>query len=217
MRYTIPLKNIAADSPKRKRLKRELAAEALTRLEEAARTPEEFEGVTKWWDRCDANRERRERYYEQAVSNDMFDWDFEDWVSYEEDFLTIIFLCICQMHHLTSDPDVANVVEKASDKQKSSFFQRYILNRSTERIAHDNDMTDRNVRKLTDKMIENAQAGLFAVLAKKSDAIGVFSKRQCLFIEAYSTKDDKTKIVSIISHISKPSPKKKRGRKKMFT
>jgi len=215
MIYTIPLKNVATDSPERKQLKRELAAEALNRLEEAARTPDEFESVRGWWDKRDANRERRERYYEQAVSNDMFDWDFEDWVSYEEDFLTLIFLCICEMHHLTSDPDVANVVEKATDKQKSAFFQRYILNRSTERVAHENDMTDRNVRKLTDKMIENAQAGLFSALIKRAAEKQAFSKRQRLFLEAYSSKNDKVKIVSIISHIPKPSSKKNQGRKKM--
>lgn len=116
MIYTIPIKDVAADSPERKRLKKDLAAEALERLEESARTADEFEGVRKWWDRRDENRERRERYYEQRVSNDMFDWDFEDWVGYEEDFLNLIFLCICEMHLLTSDPDISRAVNNATEK-----------------------------------------------------------------------------------------------------
>ena len=35
--------------------------EALARLEDSARTEEEFENVVTWWNRLDANRERKER------------------------------------------------------------------------------------------------------------------------------------------------------------
>ena len=48
----------------RRRLKREIQAEALNRLETAARTDDEYAAVMKWWDRLDRNRERRERSYE---------------------------------------------------------------------------------------------------------------------------------------------------------
>ena len=47
-----------------KRLKRELRAEALRRLEDAARTEADFDVVVKEWDRLDRNRERRERDHE---------------------------------------------------------------------------------------------------------------------------------------------------------
>ena len=50
-----------APSEKQK-LQRELRAEALARLEHAARTPEDFQKVIAWWDKLDANRERKERY-----------------------------------------------------------------------------------------------------------------------------------------------------------
>lgn len=43
-----------------KRLKRELRAEALRRLEDAARTEADFTVVVKEWDKLDRNRERRE-------------------------------------------------------------------------------------------------------------------------------------------------------------
>ena len=42
------------------KLKRELEREALTRLEDAARTPKDFEGVIAWWDRLDRNQEHRQ-------------------------------------------------------------------------------------------------------------------------------------------------------------
>ena len=44
-----------------KRLKREIRAEAVRRLEEAARTEEDFRVVVGEWDKLDQNRERRER------------------------------------------------------------------------------------------------------------------------------------------------------------
>ena len=56
------------EEPERKKLKRELRAEALARLEDSARTQRDFENVIAWWDRLDANRERRERYHELSRS-----------------------------------------------------------------------------------------------------------------------------------------------------
>ena len=47
-----------------KRLKREIRAEAVRRLEEAARTEADFSVVIGEWDKLDRNRERRERDYE---------------------------------------------------------------------------------------------------------------------------------------------------------
>ena len=47
-----------------KRLKRELRAEALHRLEDAARTAEDFAVVVEEWNKLDRNRERRERDHE---------------------------------------------------------------------------------------------------------------------------------------------------------
>lgn len=47
-----------------KRLKREIKAEALRRLEEAARTEADFQAVINQWDKLDQNRERRERDHE---------------------------------------------------------------------------------------------------------------------------------------------------------
>jgi hypothetical protein len=47
----------------RKQLKRDLERESLTRLEEAARSEADFENVTKWWNRLDKNRERKEWYH----------------------------------------------------------------------------------------------------------------------------------------------------------
>ena len=57
-----------------KRLKREIRAEALRRLEEAARTESDFLSVVDEWNKLDRNRERRERDHETCVG--MCRWSF---------------------------------------------------------------------------------------------------------------------------------------------
>ena len=52
------------EPPETKKLKRDLQREALARLENAARTTDDFKKVIAWWNRLDSNRERRERYHE---------------------------------------------------------------------------------------------------------------------------------------------------------
>jgi len=54
-------------------LKREADREALARLEDAARTLQDFENVTKKWDALDANRERKERYWENLRKEALLD------------------------------------------------------------------------------------------------------------------------------------------------
>jgi hypothetical protein len=63
-----------AEAPERKKLKRELEQEALARLEDSARTEDDFNNVVTWWNRLDANRERRERYHEIGRSDVPLEW-----------------------------------------------------------------------------------------------------------------------------------------------
>ena len=59
---------------KRSKRKRELEMEALARLEDSARTEEDFQNVITWWNRLDANRERKERYHEIGRSDVPLEW-----------------------------------------------------------------------------------------------------------------------------------------------
>jgi len=47
-------------------LHREARALAIRRIEESARTEEDFKEVIHWWDRLDANRERKETMRQDA-------------------------------------------------------------------------------------------------------------------------------------------------------
>ena len=56
------------DNPSKKMLKRDLKRMALLRLEDAARTEDDFREIIDIWNKNDSNRERKERYHEVGRS-----------------------------------------------------------------------------------------------------------------------------------------------------
>ncbi|MCL1882332.1 MAG: hypothetical protein FWF81_01075 [Defluviitaleaceae bacterium] len=155
-----------------KQLVRDLKREALLRLEESARTEDDFLCVLKQWDRLDKNRIARENYYEQLISSDMFDWsifDEEAKMRDENDFFPLMFSCICKMHELIEDEDISRLLNAATEKQKRVFFPRVIKGFTTTKIAHCHGITDRNVRKLLDVMLNKLRHNLYEALQKRHE------------------------------------------------
>ena len=111
-----------------KRLKREMRAEAIRRLEEAARTEKDFRVVVEEWNKLDRNRERRERDHEnlrgdvpleyQAVPEPKLIPRWMNNPAYRQlmagNFLDILFDCPYEMHNLTADPFISRMVEELS-------------------------------------------------------------------------------------------------------
>ena len=60
----------------RKQLVRDTKREALARMEDAARTLEDFQAVVAQWNHLDRNRQRKERAHEIGrTSEEMLHWD----------------------------------------------------------------------------------------------------------------------------------------------
>ena len=170
----------------RGQLRRDVRREELTRTEEAARTEKDFDELTKEWDKWDANRERKERYHEISLADAMFDWDiFYKQMRREKDFINEFFMCICQMHNLVDDPDILRLIGKATDKQKKVFFTRVIVGCSTKIIAHCHGMTDRNVRKLIDLMLDNIRLELYDIFVERSEAGTLLVYEHRRFLDTY--------------------------------
>ena len=105
----------------RSKRKRELEMEALARLEDSARTEEDFQNVITWWNRLDANRERKERYHEIGRSDVPLEWGMSPdeivipapiqhvfWKQIMKgDFLDAIYNCPFEMHELVTDEDIS--------------------------------------------------------------------------------------------------------------
>ncbi len=193
----------------RKKLKRELEREALSRLEDAARTEEDFQNVVTWGNRLDANRERKERYHEIGRSDIPLEWG----MSPDEivipapiqhvyrkqiqkgDFLDAVCNCPFEMHELVTDADISRAIFALKDVQKELLYQLAIRGYSCQMIAAFRKQTDRNIRKIRDTMLRKLRKSFIQILQQRIDNQISLTKEEQLFYDSYkSLITDKKKI-----------------------
>lgn len=181
-----PFEDDAGDEePERKKLKRELRAEALARLEDAARTQRDFENVIAWWDKLDANRERRERYHELSRSGDDVPLDYG--VSANElffpdtlndvlekqirkgDFIDAIFYCPYDIHELVTEEYLSEILLELKEDHKELLFLWAVRLFSSTRIAAIRQQSDRNIRKIRNTMMKKIRKELLSALTDKAE------------------------------------------------
>ena len=174
------------EEPERKKLKRELRAEALARLEDSARTQRDFENVIAWWDRLDANRERRERYHELSRSGDEVPLDygasanelfFPDTLNdvlekqiRKGDFIDTIFYCPYDIHELMTEEYMSEILLEMKEDHKELLFLWAVRLFSSTRIAQIRKQSDRNIRKVRNTMLKKIRKKLLEALTKKMKA-----------------------------------------------
>lgn len=178
-----------------KRLKREIQAEALRRLELAARTEEDFAYIIKQWDRLDSNRERRERDHEvlrgdipleyQAVPDPKI---FPRWMNdpaYRQlnsgYFLDVLFDCPYEMHELITDEFISDLIKSLNESQKEVLFFLGLRLYSTTRLAKMRGQTARNIRKVRASIQRKLQRKLYMYLSGKEH----LSLRERTFLVEY--------------------------------
>lgn len=179
-----PIEEDADDEePERKKLQRELRAEALARLEDAARTTRDFEKVVAWWDKLDANRARRERYHELSRSgddvpldygssaNDLFFPDYLNDVLEKQirrgEFLDAIFNCPYDIHELVTEECLCQILGELDENHKELLFLCAVRLFSSTRIAAIRGQSDRNIRKVRATMLKKLRKKLLAALLDK--------------------------------------------------
>ena len=185
----------------RKKLKRELEREALSRLEDAARTEEDFQNVVTWWNRLDAKRERKERYHEIGRSDVPLEWGMSpDEIVipapiqhvYQKqiqkgDFLDAVFNCPFEMHELVTDEDISRAIFTLKDVQKELLYQLAIRGYSCQMIAAFRKQTDRNIRKIRDTMLRKLRKSFIQVLHQRIDNQISLTKKEQLFYDSYKS------------------------------
>ena len=181
-----PFEDDAGDEePERKKLKRELRAEALARLEDAARTQRDFEKVIAWWDKLDANRERRERYHELSRSGDDVPLDygasanelfFPDTLNdvlekqiRKGDFIDSIFYCPYDIHELVTEEYLSEILLELKEDHKELLFLWAVRLFSSIRIAAIRQQSDRNIRKVRNTMMKKIRKELLSTLTDKAE------------------------------------------------
>ena len=141
-------------------LHREARALAIRRIEESARTEEDFKEVIRWWDKLDTNRERKERDHETGRSAVPLEWGayelyFSGRPSYDMilrrlmlagDFLDIIFDNPETIHELVTDADIAKILKELKPHLKNMLYYLFLRDYSTAEYAETMEQTDRNIR-----------------------------------------------------------------------
>lgn len=152
----------ADESSPRKLLKRDIRRMALLRLEDSARTEEDFKEVINIWDRNDSNRERKEHYHEIGRSVVPLEYGAaKDGVIFplphnkvlwkqilKGDFIDTIFNCPFEMHELVEDEKLSDTIYNLKPEHKELLYYLIVKNLSPRQIATIKQCTDRNIRKV---------------------------------------------------------------------
>ena len=93
------------------------------------------------------------------------------------------------MHNFAEDQDIFHLVNEATDKQKTVFFSRVILNWPPKKAAQFHEVTDRNVRDLVGKMVNKIRIGLFDALKKRLEDKVPMSLTQQAFLAICLAKE----------------------------
>lgn len=166
-------------------LHREARALAIQRIEESARTEADFENVLYWWDKLDANRERKERDHEIGRSTVPLEWGADEWYlstrpSYDMilrrlmlagDFLDFIFDSPETLHELVTDIDLSEILQELKPHLKNMLYYLFLRDYSTAEYAESIGQTDRNIRDIREtalKKIRKLYGGILTYRKKNS-------------------------------------------------
>ena len=173
------------EPPETRKLKRELEREALLRIENAARTTDDFKKVIAWWNRLDSNRERKERYHEISRSGldipldygakldgEIIPYDVNDVLIKQirkGDYIDAIFHCPFELNELVTDGDLSKILDKLSDDHREIIFNTIVRNMSTKALGDVRGQTDRNIRKVRATALKKIHNALLKVLLNRKE------------------------------------------------
>ena len=187
--------HLSVQEREKKKLKRQLQAEALTRLEEAARTVSDFEEVTQAWDKLDRNRERRERYHEVQRDEVPLEYKkakyglvFPEWLN-DPNYtaisngrnLDVIFNCTYELHQFTGHPILLEILKDLKIEYKDVLFFTVIREMSTKEFGELLNQTDRNIRKKRMRLLNRIRKELYERLKDRKN----LSLREKQFLKNY--------------------------------
>ena len=199
----------------RKVLVRETKRAALTRMEDAARTIDDFRKVIAHWDHLDSNSERRERYNEVIRQNEiMLNWDtvstsndkgaikpvmnvvipspirYHWWkMIMTGDFLDTIHDCPHELGEFMEDAAFSQMLNNLTENQKEIMYYSVIRQFSNMHIAQIRGQTDRNIRKTFALIIKRLREKLAAHIRQREEDGYLITPIQHEFLAAYDETD----------------------------
>ena len=208
-----------------KRLKREIRAEALRRLEEAARTESDFLSVVDEWNKLDRNRERRERDHENLRGDVPLEFQAVPdpkiaplWMNLprfrqlcQGNFLDIIFSCPYEMHELTADKFISDMIRDLSEEHKEVLYFFSLRLYSATKLAALRGQSDRNIRKLRMTIHKKLQRAFYQHLQEKQEAGGSLTLREQEFFRVFGELLQTMGKNAVIRPENKTPPRKKKA------
>ena len=164
-------------------LHREARTLALRRIEESARTEDDFQKVIEWWDKLDENRERRERDHEIGRSTVPLEWDADelslsDRPSYDMvlrklllagDFLDLIFDSPETIHELVTDADLSKILKELKPHLKNMLYYLFLRDYSAAEYADNIGQSDRNIRGIRETALKRIRKLYSGILAYRKE------------------------------------------------
>ena len=207
----------------RKRLKREIRAEAIHRLELAARTEEDFLVVIGEWDRLDRNRERRERAHENLRGDIPLEYMavpdpkiVPHWMGTPDirarssgNYLDIIYDCPYEMHNLTSDEFISGMIASLSEDRKEVLYFLSLHLYSTGRLARIRGQSDRYIRKLRTNIHRDLQRQMYEHLCDESELGRSLTLRERRFLIEFQAALDEMGSNAVLRRENKSKAGKK--------
>ena len=171
------------ESPQKKQLKRDIKAAALERLEQAAKTPEDFNKVLKQWDKLDSNRERKERYWEISRNNEDFPLEWGESACgtafpknlntilakqiRNGDFIDVIFDNPYDIHELVTEDYLCKILKGLKDEHKELLYLLAIKGYSTKEIEKIQGKSDRAVRYMRETVFNKIRRKVYEYLTSE--------------------------------------------------
>ena len=205
-------------------LLQQIEISAVERMERAARSSDEFSAIVSEWDRLDRNRERRERYHEILRDDATLEYQkprdgliFPVSLNTQEkknltngNFLDILFDCPYEMHQLTANTFISNIVHELNDDYKQVLYFLSLKLFSTTQMARIRGQSARNIRKLRDTYTRRLQRRLYDHLCQKQNQGQALTCREQEFISLYSAAlKDKGKTNAKVRRENKTLKRKK--------
>ncbi len=192
-------------TPKKKQLQRDIKAAALERLEQAAKTPEDFKKVIKRWDSLDENRERKERYWEISRNNEDFplEWCEASWGTvfpknfntYEAkqirkgDFIDVIFDSPYELHELVTEEYLSKILKGLKDEHKEILYLLAVKGYSTKEVEKIVGKSDRAVRYNRETYLKNIRKKMYEFLTSKQGKKHDMTLVEKKFVENYKKNE----------------------------
>lgn len=162
---------------------------------------DDFRNVQSWWDRLEANADRRYRYHVIDRSDIPPEWGAAPeevilpkpiqsvfWKQITKgEFLDTIFDCPFEMHELIEDIEMANAICELKDVHKEVLYYSVIRQYSNQRIVCIRKQTDRNILKAKNTILKKLRKKWYVSLCERHHMNLPLNQREKEFLDNYTS------------------------------